>query len=476
LALLGSDPKLAFETDYKDAGEDEQKKNTLAHRIVCAALEGMNKRYNSLSRMDDWEQLYKHLSDMLSKKIAKERSSGVPEDLIGKPFLRFIQGATGKPVEIRKAVWVLINAISPIRISFLDGQRRATGSMYSLINCCPETSMDALVKQRQLEVRDKGVEEDDEEDKDEESDDEDEESDDEDEESDDQEGGGRGKRQYLVYLEWPDIEKNLSTDVSVVSVQMTGELSTHISAREMKILQSHSNRVQIEPTAGRPRNLQDALTTILQHYPRNLLVPGELSSNDKEETEETEEKRNIKVFITSRDHVLKKFFDESGAAISDMIKDAITNMRAKGELEKMDPAQQIPAFLTKNREAWEVAKRDHLNFSTRPFKVRRELNEIAFTIACFVFSKDSRNLFQYLLTMTEGTVASNDEFVPLLESEGARTQNGNQLMGTLGVQGKTYGVSDWQYPDSLTSSIVQENPDRDVGISCREEMISLLWV
>jgi hypothetical protein len=54
-------------------------------------------------------------------------------------FLELFPEKLKNPAETRKCVWMFMNAISPVRIGFLDGQRCACGAVNACLNRLPET-------------------------------------------------------------------------------------------------------------------------------------------------------------------------------------------------------------------------------------------------------------------------------------------------------------------------------------------------
>jgi hypothetical protein len=60
-------------------------------------------------------------------------------------FLELFPEKLKNPAETRKCVWMFMNAISPVRIGFLDGQRHACGAVNACLNRLPETSIEQLV-------------------------------------------------------------------------------------------------------------------------------------------------------------------------------------------------------------------------------------------------------------------------------------------------------------------------------------------
>jgi hypothetical protein len=60
-------------------------------------------------------------------------------------FLELFPEKLNNPAETRKCVWMFINAITPVRIGFLDGQRHACGAVNACLNRLPETSIEELV-------------------------------------------------------------------------------------------------------------------------------------------------------------------------------------------------------------------------------------------------------------------------------------------------------------------------------------------
>jgi hypothetical protein len=60
-------------------------------------------------------------------------------------FLELFPEKLNNPAATRKCVWMFINAISPGRIGFLDGQRHACGAVNACLNRLTETSIEELV-------------------------------------------------------------------------------------------------------------------------------------------------------------------------------------------------------------------------------------------------------------------------------------------------------------------------------------------
>ena len=139
IAFTGKHPSTLYPDDFPVTGPADGKEDELAHRLVCTVLQYIRVRWNSLSTRDDYEDLFYFLCSLISHPMTDPYKKGEKE----KHFIGHIELNVNAPkhdLVLRKYVWMLMNAITPIRISFLDGLGRAAGTLYALLNRFPEQS------------------------------------------------------------------------------------------------------------------------------------------------------------------------------------------------------------------------------------------------------------------------------------------------------------------------------------------------
>ena len=415
-AITGKDPAVLFHTQFLGVRNEPELEDQLAHRLVCSALVHMRTRYHGLKKSKDWEELYCHLWSLFSKKFLAKRTSPENETYTDAEMTIFkaLPRMPKTDVEVRKGVRHMVNAISPVRLAFLDGQRRAGGVMYALMNRLPENSLEELAESLRPETR-------------------------------------TGK---LVATHTPDYAR-LSSWVAVDSVRAKVEDDsvgdrTILGAIEVNILKRHSEVLQQDLTSNRERTSQDTLTGVLSSlemdsdFAHRYLVMGELQTRKKTQKSEDEEDdwiKNSQVYGSLRDYVLRMLYSDTTKSMQLLVANAKRGM-GKPFMDAPE-SEKLNVFLETNTATLDSEKITTLNFVKDKPRTRKDLNSIAVLCANYVSSKQTLNRLVNLVTLEYGHLAYQ-------LSDGPDGNNGtknmkNQFIGYPGENGKLYGVSTWSF-------------------------------
>jgi hypothetical protein len=130
-ALTGKEASVLFAKEFKSAENTELEEEKLA-------IENMQLKFNnSLQDHGNWDSLHKYLCNLFSAEIMQVDTGKENRNM---HFLELFPEKLNNLAETRKCVWMFINAISPVRIGFLDGQRYACGAVNACLNRLPERS------------------------------------------------------------------------------------------------------------------------------------------------------------------------------------------------------------------------------------------------------------------------------------------------------------------------------------------------
>jgi hypothetical protein len=164
VAVTGIDPSDVFSEEMKSAYvSTENDHSGLATQIVSTALVIMHDKFNNLASPDDWWALHSHLKKHLGIPLVVSIQESLDEFKVSN-WEKRILGAADKSeyllknlpepsndVELWRQVWLLTNCVSPVRIGYLDGNRRVTGAVYGLMQRIPETSIKNLEESLDLD-------------------------------------------------------------------------------------------------------------------------------------------------------------------------------------------------------------------------------------------------------------------------------------------------------------------------------------
>jgi hypothetical protein len=424
-----TDPKAEFTNEYEEAHSSTDAEQQFAHRLVCSTLECIRVRFNSLNKASDWNDLYDHLRSHLSLNMAEKGSVAH-----GKFLLKEFPPRPASEPLVRKCCWMMMNIVTPIRISFLDGQRRATGAMYSLLQRKPESSVTNLYESLDPELNDNSL-------------------------------STNKIPNFEILSSWMTIDS--------VRPHFKKNESNMLTKEELALLKRHSELIQQESTSSRGQRFKDALVRTLSKLETNNDLRNKLvrigeeqqrkgSNNPKkfhvpDHWEKNDEKKNQKVFIEMWDFVLGTLFDDTADSVKKLITYALKNMWAANP---PPVSERKSIFLTTNRASLKSdLKTEGMSFG-KLFKIngRPELNSIAMLFAHYISDVKTISKLVNLTAMETGTFASSLSMAPR-----AQKNSEGKIFGTTGEGGVFIQVSNH---DCLSNFMLPccKNAGRDTGI------------
>jgi hypothetical protein len=408
--FIGKDPSEIFPKEFSLEVINEEQ---LAHRVVCSVIHFMRVRFNSLRRPSDWMELHDYMRCEISQKMKRKPDDGKGNDDKWVQIFEKLPSSPNSYVNVRKSVWMLVNAITPIRVSFLDGQRRATGATYAMLNRKPEESLPQLAQSLDPRYMDQDL---------------------------------------LVTNRLPDFDV-LSAWVSVDSVRPNVHVTSTPPGGELdnvtlSLLKKHSELIQQESSSARVRKFTDALVGLLssleksKEYRERLVIPGELQmrfeTTDKANPRNwplTDVEKNDKVHTALWDHVIGELFSETAGSVQQLVKNALSNMTAIGSR----PGQfRGVTFVFANRQTYELETKckGGLSLGRTGPRSRQELNSIAMLFANFISGVSSINLLVNLTVMEQGKMVPH-----LCRTMNASLTSGGKVPGLKDEHGILFGVS-----------------------------------
>ena len=358
-------PEVYFPDEFSDKNKDEA---SLAHRIACSAIFHLRVKFKSLRTTDSWIELYDFLRDALNQKLSMRDSHPADKTWESKSnsFLDQFQKRPTAEVTLRKHCWLMMNAITPIRIGILDGQRRFSGAIYALLNRLPETSISELSR------------------------------------SLDESSGGM-----------PDLIARKNPSMAVLSKWMSvkfvrpvldysGIEDGHLESRALLLLKKHSEQIQHEVSSARKRSFKDVLVQILSNLESNdglnLLVTGELKQrllqNRKKDKESNDEN-----YVALFNHVIHLLFNDKAKSVESLVHQGKKGITFGNNATQAEKAKD---FVFKNHGAIWGKKTPTLLLQRKPLRTRSELNTIAMLVANFVHDNQSLNSLCSAIQMKEG--------------------------------------------------------------------------
>ena len=415
IAFTGKHPSTLYPDDFPATGVAKDKEDELAHRLVCTVLQYIRVRWNSLSTRDDYEDLFYFLGNLISHEMTDPDNKGETEKyFVG--HLPLNADAPKDDLVLRKYVWMLMNAITPIRISFLDGQRRAAGTLYALLNRFPEQnakqlfdSLDPLCAIKKLLQT------------------------------------GRDAN-FSIVSEWVTI------DCVRPNVEQKQAPNNKLGNVELKLLKRHSQLVQQQSNSSREQTFTDGIVRILSAIEKEednrmrFTQIGELQmrnqSDDKkmwvppDSWPKKDFLKNDEVYAEFFNHVVGELFLDPARSLESLTKryvDALDRpLKGRSKKERRDE------FIKVNRERLESKLNKKLSLPIRKgvIPIRSEFNTIAMLCANFVSDIATLNKLVSLVTNNSGNLIPR-----LCGGEGARTNEDGLIPGKPGDDGKLYGVS-----------------------------------
>jgi hypothetical protein len=462
--FTGHHPSKLFD-DFPKESIPEEKKDQLAHRLVCSVIQYIRVRFNSLRERKDWESLHCVLLEALCpvkdlewKKMPGAGGEDDPEhldwpeedrkkkkSLFGKMPAENIWGETD--VWLRKRVWLLMNTVTPIRISFLDGQRRATGAMYAMMHRLPERSLEQLANSLDPLCPNQDL---------------------------------------LVSHSFPDFNV-LSDWVTMDSVRpnVVTKKTRHdeLPEVELRLLKRHSELVQQQSTSARERTFRDAFVGLLSKIEKDhelrksFTVIGEIkmrrtSANKKifqkpNDWPKEDHEKNDKVYRPFWDYVIGELFSDTARSVDHMVKTALNKMT--DEVWATNELLKRSQFVDANRKSYESDSNSSGTISTSKSntKVRTDLNTIAMLCAGFVSDVPTLNKLIDLTVMESGSL------VPLLceKYQDALKNKDGLVPGKPEEGGCLHGVShsceDWLKKMAVVVPLIGNHYCKYVAWKCR---------
>lgn len=377
-ALTGREASVLFAKEFKEAANTELKVEKLAQRIACSAIQHMQLKFNSLRNRGDWDNLYEYLRNFLSVEMTRV---GNGNSYTKMHFLELFPEKLNNPAETRKCVWMFMNAISPVRIGFLDGQRRACGAVNACLNRLPETSIEQLVDSFDPAKEDINL--------------------------------VAPKNPNLhVLSEWMTVEAVIPNVAAAA-----GKGNSQVTSLHLAILRRHSEIIQSEQKAARDRNLKDAITSILssmtmdEEHQRKYLQIGEIMHRRTNKQGGRRESMyagstkdldiNNEVYDENRDFIIGLLFTETAPSVVSLFslaKKAIPKVQAA-----KTPSEKKLEFIKANNGTLVANKRTGFFNFFGPPTTRADINMIASTIANFVYDKESFMEFLEIPSIQYGT-------------------------------------------------------------------------
>jgi len=411
--FIKQEPSEVFPEEYSVEGVKE---DHLAHRIVCTVLHFMRVRFNSLRASSDWIELHNYLRSEISEKMKRLGEDGKCD--VNEPWVQIFTKLPATPksdVNVRKSVWMMMNAFTPIRVAFLDGQRRATGAMYAMLHRKPEDSLSQLEKSLDPTSSDLDL---------------------------------------LVTNRKPDFDI-LSAWVSIDSVRPNVSTKPspggEIENITLSLLKKHSELIQQESSCARVRKFTDALVGILSSIEKEpelrekLTIPGELqmrfNSVDKKKMlnpnnwPATDTEKNDQVYVALWDYVIGQLFSDTSVSVQDQVKAAVNKM---SEMENTTENMKRATFVSVNRQTYESETKTKGGLSTAKTvpRNRQELNSVAMLFGNYISGLDCLNKLVNIAVMQQGKIIPSlcRDLNPLSNKDG-------KVPGMKADNGILFGVS-----------------------------------
>lgn len=380
LALTGKEASMLFAKEVESAESTEWEEEKMAQRIACSAIQHMQLKFNSLRDRGDWDNLYKYLRNLLSVEMTQVETG---EGNGNMHFLELFPEKLNNPAATRKCVWMFINAISPVRIGFLDGQRRACGAVNAYLNRLPETSIEELVNSFDPTKEELNL--------------------------------VAPKNPNLgVLSEWMTVEAVIP---NIAAAQAAGKENTKVTSLHLAVLRRHSEIIQSEQKAARDRNLKDAITSILstmtmdEEHGNKYLQIGEImhrriskqegrkDSGYADSTKDSDINNNV--YDDNRDYIIGLLFTETAPSVVSLFsvaKRALPSVQAA-----RTPSDKKTEFIKANKSTLNSNKRTGFYNFNGPPTTRADINMIAATIANFVYDAESFTEFLEIPAIQYGT-------------------------------------------------------------------------
>ena len=414
MLMSGEDPKQVF-GDFleKNVRKPEE---SVAQCLVISTLTLMRLRFNSLRAYGDWLHLYYHLEKLLQTKFHYGQT----------PVQIFTDD---RPVpksmlDVRMGVWSMINFLTPIRIAFLDAQRRNAGCIYAMMQTFPENGLEDLDSRRTSE----------------------------------------DVHEYMTARE-PKMEKMLSdvvtTDflIPVVASRMQNPEGV-FSVAELRLCKQHSEFIQRSTTVAKKRSLADALLSLcIEIRNAGLAISAELVYR-KEGPKDKNEKRKQKDSLKNENHiteirefVLKELMKDSSEALSNYSVIAFKHEAGKSEKANENGGdsevaeegsvpqstgalkERVDLMVETNRKYLKDIRVGGMYTRKTTPPTRTDLNMIAILFGNFIHSPKSVECFIEIINVNGGSKAMDI----VLQEDCFRNQE-SLVMGSKVSTGKLYGV------------------------------------
>ena len=392
----------------------KKQEEVLAQCLVIATLNLMRLRFNSLKKDKDWLHLYYHLEHLLKTKFT-----------YGSDKIQIFSDDRPHPktmLEVRKGVWSMINFLTPIRIAFLDAQRRIAGCIYAMMQTYPESSLEDLKERMDAE----------------------------------------DDKEYMTEKE-PDetvLSQLVTTEFLIPCVQSNLEDPNHdFSPAELKLCKQHSQFIQRSTSVARKRSMSDALLSLCTEI-RNagLAISAELVYR-KETPKDFHAIRSLRDFEKNEKHisrihkfVLKELMKDSSEGFSTY---CVNAFREVGKFDKANEAsldsdvmeeggtpqfsgnveERVESMLETNRMYLEEQERLRGMFTRQKAPgTRTELNMFGILFGNFIHSAKSVESLMEIINVNGGSKAMD-----IIQDVCFENEDG-LIMGSKDSNGKLYGV------------------------------------
>lgn len=423
LAVTGIDPSDVFSEGIKSTKVSPEKDHSgLANQIVSTALVIMRDKFHNLASPNDWWALHSHLKKQLgipllvsveeSLDVFKECNWATKIARTSKETENLVKNLPepSNDVELRRQVWLLTNCVSPVRIGYLDGNRRVTGALYGLMKRIPETSIETLQESFDFD----------------------------------------NYQCKNVWVSEHDVDmKQLSTwaPVSVVRVCTTESNPSKFSALVMNLFKLYSGQLQRTLDSSHHRQLHNTIVGILQSVEslgEQYAVMGEIKFRDttirKENSQlKNDSDRNKAVCTEFRKYVITQMYHDTTASVQRLIKDATDPKKGFVMVPGKTQLESFVDSCTKTMNDNNVAAPFT---STRYPKSRGDVLIVPILISNYVHDRNSLDNLVNLAQMKCGRLTLQIDTERRAHSFPSVYRNmEGKSMGFPGEDGKLYGVS-----------------------------------
>jgi hypothetical protein len=413
MLMSGQNADVVFGETLKSYANKQEE--VLAQCLVIATLNLMRLRFNSLKKDKDWLHLYYHLENLLQTHFTYE-SDKIQIFSDDRP-------APKSMLEVRMGVWSMINFLTPIRIAFLDAQRRIAGCIYAMMQTYPESSLEDLKERMDAE----------------------------------------DDKEYMTEKE-PDTGKVLSqlvtTEFLIPCVNSNLEEPNHdFSPEELKLCTQHSQFIQRSTSVARKRSMSDALLSLCTEI-RNagLAISAELVYR-KETPKDShairslhDSEKNKKHISRIHEFVLKELMKDSSGVFSNY---CVNAFREVGKFDKANETswdsdvmeergtqqfsgnveERVKSMLETNRTYLEEQEGLKGMFTRQKAPITRtELNMFGILFGNFIHSAKSVESLMEIINVNGGSKA-----VDIIQEDCFENHDG-LIMGSKDSNGKLYGV------------------------------------